>query len=240
MLKRALMASCLMIMLAGTGVAEAALPPEPKNFSLELALATAMRHNPNIQAAEARLAQARLEKETQDLWWARTMRANVNYAPFGGNGFGGANITADGTILPTAVVGFGMNVGELLAGPKQSARAEQAVRIAEAELRRTTLEVAGQVTAAYQQYRIAKEMMSFSGDYIHAAETDVKLAERQFSHGLGQVNTLLGARLAVQRARADQLQTTGNAATSWTNLLSLMGTSDWLPAAQPGAVANGR
>lgn len=227
MLKRLGLSLLLVLSIGAAAEARTALPAEPAEFTLEVAIARAVRHNPNIQAAEARLRQAQLEKESQDLWWARTMRANVNYAPFGGNQFG-ANVTADGTVLPVAVVGMGVNLGDLLAGPKQSERAAQAVRIAEAELRRTTLEVAANVTAAYQEYQAAKQMVDFSGDMIETAEADMRIAERQFARGGSAVNGLLGARLAVQRVRADQVQLRGNVAKAWTNLLSLMGEPSWV------------
>lgn len=215
----------------GAAPAEAkALPAEPANFTLEAALTRAVRHNPNIQAAEARLRQARLEKENQDLWWARTVRANLNYAPFGGNiGGSGTVVTADGLVLPTAVFGIGANLGDMLAGPKNSARAAEAVVIAEAELKRTTLEVAANVTAAYQEYLAAKEIATLTDDMMLAAETDMKIAERQFARGQSAANGLVGARLAVQRVRADRIQLTGNVAKTWTNLLSLMGATDWVP-----------
>lgn len=228
MLKHLMLAGMLLIATPALADAKPALPAEPANFTLDVALAKAMRNNPNIQAAEARLRQAQLEKENQDLWWARTLRANVNYAPFGGNG-GGVTITPDGTVLPTAAIGVGMNLGDVLAGPKNSARAEQAIVIAEADLKKTMLEVASNVTAAYQEYQAAKQVASFSGDMVEAAEADVKIAERQFARGNSAVNSLLGARLAVQRVRADQVTTSGNVATAWTNLLNLMGDKAWLP-----------
>lgn len=220
-----------LMLLATPAVSEArALPAEPANMTLDVVLTRAIRNNPNIQAAEARLRQARIEKENQDLWWARTMRANLNYAPFGGNfGGGGATVTADGLVLPTAVFGIGANLGEMLAGPKNSARAQEAVVIAEAELRRTTLEVAAQVTAAYQEYQAAKEMATLTDDMVQAAEADLKIAERQFARGGTAANGVMGARLAAQRVRADRIQLTGNVAKAWTNLLSLMGTAEWVP-----------
>lgn len=230
MLKRLMLAGMLVFCAPQMAEAKGALPAEPAGFTLEVALARAMRHNPNIQAAEARLRQAQLEKENQDLWWARTIRGNVNYTPFGGNQFGGATVTPDGTVLPTAAIGVGVNLGEILAGPKNSARAEQTIIIAEAELKRTMLEVASNVTAAYQEYQAAKQVVTFSGDMVEAAEADVRIAERQFARGTTAVNSLLGARLAVQRVRADQVATSGNVAKAWTNLLNLMGDQAWLPA----------
>ena len=106
------------------------------------------------------------------------------------------------------------------------------VVIAEAELRRTTLEIAAQVTAAYQEYQAAKEMALLTDDMMAAAETDVKIAERQFARGQAAANGLVGARLAVQRVRADRITLTGNVAKAWTNLLNLMGTSEWVPGQQ--------
>ena len=214
----------LMILAASlaAGPAEASLPPEPPAFTLEVALTRAVRHNPTIQMAEARLEQAKLEKESQDLWWARTIRANANYNMLGQQG-GLQAVTPDGTILPTAAIGVGVNLGELLAAPKQSARAGQAIVIAEAELKRTTLEVANQVTAAYQAYQAAKLVVGFSDEAIEATETDAKIAERTFARGGSQANSLVGARLAVHRVRADVMQSTGNVATSWANLITLIG-----------------
>lgn len=207
---------------AGPAEAKTGLPPEPPAFTLEAALTRAVRHNPSIQVAEARVQQAKLEKESQDLWWARTIRANANYNMLGQQG-GLQAVTPDGTILPTAAIGVGLNLGELLNAPKQSARAEQAIVIAEAELKRTTLEVANQVTAAFQAYQAAKLVVGFSDEAIEAVETDAKIAERTFARGGSQANALVGARLAVHRVRADVVQSSGNVATSWANLITLIG-----------------
>lgn len=201
-----------------------ALPAEPAGFTLELALATAIRHNPDIQAAEAKLRQAQIEKETEDLWWARTLRGQANYAPFGGGvgGMGGA-VTADGTAIPAAAVGVGFNLGELLAGPKRSASAQQGIVIAQADLRRTTLAVASQVTAAYQAYQSAKQLAATSGDMVAAAEADLRTAERQFGRGESAAGALLGARLAVQRVRVDRIQNHSTVASAWMALIAAMG-----------------
>lgn len=215
----------LLAPMMGAGPAYAArggLPGEPANFTLEVALTRAMRHNPSIQAAEARLAQARLEKENQDLWWARTLRANANYNVLGNNPQFG-NVTAEGTVLPVAAVGVGLNLGELLAGPKNSQRAEHAVVIAEAELRRTSLEVANQVTVAFQEYQAAKVVAGWADEAIQAAETDLRVSERQFARGASAANAILGARLAVHRVRADSVQSVGNITKAWANLLTLVG-----------------
>lgn len=207
---------------AAPAQARAGLPAEPQNFTLEVALTRAVRNNPTIQMAEARLQQAKLEKESQDLWWARTIRANANYNMLGQqNGF--QAVTPDGTILPTAAVGVGLNLGELLAAPKQSARAEQAIFIAEAELKRTTLEVANQVTVAYQEYLASKLVAGFTDEAVEAAELDAKIAERNFARGGSQANNLVGARLAVHRVKADGAQNSGNVAKSWANLITLIG-----------------
>lgn len=225
MYKRILATTLLGLALLAPMPAEAkgGLPAEPQNFTLEVALTRAMRHNPTIQMAEARLVQARLEKENQDLWWARTIRANANYNLLGNQNGMQAPVTPDGTVLPTAVVGVGMNLGDLLAGPKNSARAEQAVIIAEAELKRTTLEVANQVTAAYQEYQASKMVAGFANEAIEAAEVDLKVSERNFARGQSQANTLVGARLAVHRVRADSIQSVGNVAKAWANLVTLIG-----------------
>lgn len=230
MFKHTFLTALLGIALIGApAIAEAkGLPAEPANFTLDVALTRAVRNNPNIQAAEARLRQAQIEKENQDLWWARTLRANANYNMLGNQG-GVTAITPDGTVLPTAAIGVGLNLGDILAGPKNSARAAEAVVIAEAELRRTTLEIAANVTAAYQEYQAAKEVALLTDDMMAAAETDMKIAERQFARGQSAANGLVGARLAVQRVRADRVQLTGNVAKTWTNLLNLMGATDWVP-----------
>ncbi len=220
-----LLGLALLAPLGGAGpafAARAGLPAEPHNFTLEVALNRAIRHNPAIQMAEARLVQARLEKESQDLWWARTIRANANYNVLGNNPQMG-NVTPDGTMLPVAAVGVGLNLGDLLAAPKTAARAEQAVVIAEAELRRTAMEVANQVTAAYQEYQASKQVAGFADEAIEAAETDLRVSERQFARGTSAANTLVGARLAVHRVRADSVQSVGNVAKAWANLITLVG-----------------
>lgn len=215
---------CLAAFLALPPAARAgALPAEPEGLTLEVALATARRNNPDIQAAEARLRQARLEKEGEDLWWARTIRGQANYAPFGNTGGMGGAVTADGVAIPAAAVGVGFNLGELLAGPKRSASAYEAVVIAEADLRKTTLAVAAQVTAAYQAYQGAKQIAATSGDVVAAAEADLRTAERQFGRGEAAANDLLGARLAVSRVRVDRIQTHSTVASSWMALVAVMG-----------------
>jgi outer membrane protein TolC len=231
MYKSMIVTGLLALGLLGTPAAAFAkgLPAEPAGFTLDVALATAMRSNPDIQAAEAKLRQAKLEKESQDLWWARTIRANANYNVLGSQ-YGGAAITTDGMVLPTAAVGVGLNLGELLAGPKNSQRAAETVVIAEAELRKTTLNVASSVTAAYQEYLSAKEVAAM-GDYMmEAAETEVKYVERQFAKGAAAANGVVSARLAVARVKADRVTMSGNVAKSWSSLLNLMGASDWMPA----------
>ena len=223
----------------GPAYAKGGLPAEPQGFTLEVALTRAMRNNPSIQMAEARLNQARLEKESQDLWWARTLRANANYNVLGNNPQFG-NVTPDGTVLPVAAIGVGLNLGDLLAAPKQSARAEQAVVIAEAELRRTSLEVANQVTTAYQEYQAAKMVAGWAGEAIEAAETDLRVSERQFARGASQVNALVGVRLAVHRVKADSVQSTGNVAKAWANLVTLVGDPDLSIVPLPATAADRR
>lgn len=212
------------------------LPAEPPNFTLAVALATAMRHNPQIQVAEAKVEEAKLDKQTADLWWARAINANANYVA-GNPGYGG--ITATGTVLPTAAVGIGMNLGDLLNGPRTSARAEQEITVAEATLRQTTLQVASQVTAAYQEYQASKQVAAMSPEMIQAAETDMRVMERSFERGATQANTLVGARLAIQKTRVDQVQGAGNVEKAWSNLLSLMG-DDHLTSVQDAQGTIGR
>ena len=102
---------------SGGGVGRG-LPAEPANLTLEAVLTRAVRNNPNIRAAEAKLRQARLEKENQDLWWARTLRANANYNVLGSGAGSVQAITPDGTILPTAAIGVGFNLGICWPGPR--------------------------------------------------------------------------------------------------------------------------
>jgi outer membrane protein TolC len=218
-------AAILIALTMATPALADVLPPEPADFTLAAAIRTAIRNNPNIQAAEAKVAQARLDKEQADLWWARAINANANYVA-GGNQY--ATVTANGTVLPSAAVGIGMNLGDLLNGPRSSQRAQQNIVIAEADLRRTTLEVANQVTAAYQEYQAAKQLASISGEMVQAAETDMRVVERTFERGASQANTLVGARLAVAKSRVDQVQGSGNVAKAWANLLTVMGDDHWV------------
>jgi outer membrane protein TolC len=215
------------ISCATPAFAESTLPPEPQGFTLAAALHTAMRSNPSIQAAEAQLAQAKLDKDQADLWWANALNANANYV-LGGNQYG--TVTATGNVLPTAAVGVGMNLGTILNGPKGSQRAQQNVVIAEANLRKTTLEVANAVTVAYQEYQAAKQLASISGEMVQAAETDMRVVERTFVRGASQANTLVGARLAVAKSRVDQVQGSGNVTKAWANLLNVMGDDHWVSA----------
>lgn len=230
------LAAILIALTAASPAFADPLPAEPQDFTLAAALRSAMRNNPNIQAAEVRLAQAKLDKDQADLWWARALNANANYVA-GGNQY--ANVTANGTVLPTAAVGIGMNLGDLLNGPKASQRAQQNITIAEADLRRTTLEVANQVTAAYQEYQAAKQLASISGEMVQAAETDMRVVERTFERGASQANTLVGARLAVARTKVDQVQGSGNVAKAWANLLTVMGDDHWVSPAD-ARTATGR
>lgn len=234
MFKQTLVALAAITALSAGPALASPLPKEPEGFSLAMALSAATRNNPEIQAAEARLVQARLDKETADLWWARSINANANYV-VGNTGYYG-NVTATGTVLPTAAVGVGVNLGDVLNGPKGSARAAQNVIIAEADLRRVTLAVSSNVTAAYEEYQAAKQVASMSGDTVQAAETDLRVMERAFERGQQQSNSLVDARLAVQKSRVDQLTGSGSVEKSWANLLSLMGDDHWV-ATQDG---NGR
>src|SRR4051794_8297928 len=128
-----LAAILIAVSCATPAFADSALPPEPQGFTLAAALHTAMRGNPSIQAAEAQVVQAKLDKEQADLGGANATNPNPNYV-LGGNQSG--TVTATGNVLPTAAVGVGMNLGTILNGPKTSQRAQQNVVIAEANLRK--------------------------------------------------------------------------------------------------------
>jgi outer membrane protein TolC len=226
MIKHTFALAAMLTALTQSPALAGALPQEPDNFTLEVALNTAARHNPSIQAAEAKLEQAKLDKEQADLWWAQAINANANYVA-GQQGYG-SSVTATGTVLPTAAIGIGMNLGNLLNGPKQSARATQNIVIAEAELRKTTLQTASAVTAAYAEYQAAKQVASMSPEMVQAAETDMRVAERSFERGLSQANSLVGARLAVHHTRIDSVTLGGNVMKSWSNLLNVMGDDRWV------------
>jgi outer membrane protein TolC len=226
MFKKTFALAAILAALAAGPAYASSLPQEPDNFTLEVALNTAARHNPSIQAAEAKLAQAKLDKEQADLWWANAINANANYVA-GQPGYGNS-VTATGTVLPTAAIGIGMNLGSLLNGPKGSARAQQNIVIAEADLRKTTLEVASAVTTAYAEYQSAKQVASMSPEMVTAAETDMRVAERSFERGLSQANSLVGARLAVHHTRVDQVTVSGNVLKSWSMLLNVMGDDHWV------------
>ena len=101
MFKRLLLALAMATLPAAPALASA-LPAEPANFTMEVAMTTALQHNPSITAAQARLTQAKLDEQTAQLWWARAINANANYVV--GNPYGGytPNITATGLALPTA------------------------------------------------------------------------------------------------------------------------------------------
>ena len=222
MFKRLLLALAMATLPAAPALASA-LPAEPANFTMEVAMTTALQHNPSITAAQARLTQAKLDEQTAQLWWARAINANANYVV--GNPYGGytPNITATGLALPTAAAGIGMNLGDLLNGPRSVERAHANVVIAEADLRKTTLDVASAVTTAYADYQSAKRIAAMSPEMLQAAETDVRVMERSFERGGSQANTLVGARLAVNKTRVDQVTVNGNVAKSWATLLGLMG-----------------
>lgn len=208
------------------------LPTEPQNFSLSSALQTALERNPSIRQAQARVELAKLDEAQAEWWWARSLNANTNYV-LGGNPYG--NVTATGNVLPTAGIGIGFNLGDVLNGPRNLERSRANVAIAEAELVKVRLEVSAAVTAAFQEYRSAKEIAALSGELVQAAQTDMRVAERTFERGLSQANSLVGARVAVNRSRIDQVQVLGNVAKTWANLLGLMGDPQWInPAVSAG------
>lgn len=222
----------LLALVWGAPAWSLALPSEPADFTLESAISRAMAQHPAIQSARARVAQARLEKGRQDLWWARLFSANANYIV--ANPAVGYNAATAAGTSPYAAVGLGFNLGDLLSGPRNVSSAEEALNMAEAELRRTALEVASQVSTTFQEYQAAKEAAALSMESITAAEADKLVVERQFSQGLAALNALSGARLAVRRAQQESSQSGGNVARAWSHLLSAMGESAWLESALKG------
>ncbi|HEY9723400.1 MAG TPA: TolC family protein [Oscillatoriaceae cyanobacterium] len=221
MYKRLFLASALLLTMPGIALADEALPPEPQNFTLAVAIKTAMDHNPDILAAEAKVDEAKLDKQSQDLWWAHCFNASANYVAGGYNGY---SVNPNGALAPQAAAGVGLNLGTLLEGPKQSARAADEVQIAEADLRKTTLAVAATVTAAYEAYESAKSLAAMNTDALQSADADMQVAQRQFTTGEGAINVVFGARLAELKVRGDAITTKGDVATAWSNLLSAMGT----------------
>jgi outer membrane protein TolC len=195
-------------------------PPAPEELSLDEALQRAQKHNPVLAGARARVEQARLELETQRMWWARTMRANMNV---GTMGFGAPMLMTEGTLLPMAAVGVNINLGDVLTAPHNVARAEQAVRLLEAEERRAQLEVSNLITQAYYDYSAAQRLATLSDDTINTADTDVRVAERQFSRGLSAVNQVTQARLGAQRARGDATLAAVQVHKAWSQLITLVG-----------------
>lgn len=231
MYKRLFLATMLVLGLPGLAWADDALPPEPANFTLAVAVKTAMLHNPDIIAAQAKLDEAKQDKATQDLWWARAFNASANYVA---GGYGNYGVTANGALVPEAAAGVGMNLGDLLAGPKNSAKAADEVAVAQADLQKTTLAVAAQVATAYEAYESAKALSAMNGDAMQAADADMQAAERQFTLGEGGVNVILGARLAALKVHGDSIQSKGNVTAAWANLLSVMGTDVSQPETKEG------
>ncbi|MEB3327899.1 MAG: TolC family protein [Candidatus Sericytochromatia bacterium] len=187
--------------------------------SLEDAVARARLHNPTIQAARIRVTQARLEAEAQRWWWARALRTQLNV---GLPGTPNVALTPEGTVLPTAAVGVLLNLGDVATAPAATARADQAVLLAEADYRRTVLEVSNQITQAHAEYQAARRAAGWARLAITAAEADVRVAERQFERGQVASNTLLAARLAHARAQAEAETQAGQATRAWSTLVTLV------------------
>lgn len=208
------------ILLYGLPAWGAPSVPAFADMSLEEALQRAQRHNPVLAGARARVEQARLDVESQRLWWARAMRANMNV---GTMGMGSPMLATEGTLLPMAAVGVNVNLGDVLTASHNAARAEQALRLLEAEERRAQLEVTNLITQAYYDYTTALRLAGLSDVTITTADTDVRVAERQFSRGLSAVNQVAQARLGAQRARGDATQASAQVFKAWSNLITLVG-----------------
>jgi outer membrane protein TolC len=211
-----LLATGLMIQAPAQAQAPAASLADVR---LEEAVATAQRHNPTIEAARIRVAQARLDAEAQRWWWARALRTNVNVALPGAPN---AIVTPEGTLLPTAALGVFLNLGDVATAPVATERAAQAVLLAEADYRRTVLEVSSQVAQAHAAYQAARLAAGWARLAIEAAEADVRVAERQFARGQAASNQVLAARVAQARAQAEAQASVGQAAQAWATLVTLM------------------
>jgi outer membrane protein TolC len=187
--------------------------------SLEDAVARARAHNPTIEAARIRVTQARLDAEAQRWWWARALRTQIN---MGLPGTPNTLVTPEGTVLPTAAVGVLLNLGDVATAPASTARADQAVLLAEADYRRTVLDVSNQIAQAHAEYQAACRAAGWARLAIAAAEADVRVVERQFARGQVASNLLLGARLAHARAQAEAETQAGQATRAWSTLVTLM------------------
>jgi outer membrane protein TolC len=207
------------LMLQAPGLAQARPAAPLAEVSLEEAVARAQRHNPTIEAARIRITQARLDADAQRWWWARALRANVNMALPGAPN---AIVTPEGTMLPTAAVGVLLNLGDVATAPATAARADQAVLLAEADYRRTVLEVSNQVAQAHAEFLAARRAVRWARIAIEATEADMRVAERQFARGQVAANQVVGARLAHARAQAEAETTEGQAARAWSSLVTLM------------------
>ncbi|MEB3197578.1 MAG: TolC family protein [Candidatus Sericytochromatia bacterium] len=202
--------------LAPTRLALAA----PADLSLPAALERAVQHNPGVVQAQARLEQARLDQESQGWWWARAIRASLNLT---NNMAGSAAVTPEGTLLPNAALGVNLNVGDLLTAPQSNQRSAAAVRIAEADYRRTVLDVVNQVSAAHQELLMARRQVLLAQAAVETAELEARLAARELSRGQGAVQQLANARLNARRLRHEVASAQQQVAMRWSQLVTLVG-----------------
>jgi|GEM_PF-5559982 len=211
--------------VSASGSQAFALTPDPWAYdpalTLDAALQTARQNNPDIVGARAKLNQARLEAQDQDNWWARSLKANINHNFLGAPV--GQTVNADGVALPTAAIGLIVNLADLLNGPRAKQRGLEGITIAEAELNRTIADVLTQVANAYQNVQIARERQRLAKDTVSVAHADLHVGQRQFANGLGTANTILGLRLATERASGEQAAAELAVQVNWIALKTLLG-----------------
>ena len=178
--------------------------------SLEGDLSLAERahlQRPELAAAQARVRAARLEAQGESRrWLLPTFQASLFDGEFGPE-------RGEGSDSMVHTVGLSWNLALGMAGQAKRARAYEAQAVLElAQLRRL---IEAQVTEAHAGLEAAGSRHDLAQARLAAADAGARLAEERHAAGAGLMlealaaqSDLVGARMAVARARVDRLRAT--------------------------------
>ena len=174
----------------------------------ELSLAErAHLQRPELAAAQARVRAARLEAQGESRrWLLPTFQASLFDGEFGPE-------RGEGSDSMVHAVGLSWNLALGMAGQAKRARAYEAQAVLElAQLRRL---IEAQVTEARAGLEAAVSRHDLAQARLAAADAGARLAEERHAAGAGLMlealaaqSDLVGARMAVARARVDRLRAT--------------------------------
>ncbi len=174
--------------------------PFPIPEGVESALATARSSRPDLQAADLRVAAARLERLAWDFQWMPTIDAAGSLNWTENTGFNDQNVTWRIALTATWQLFDG---GLRMAERREAAsRARAASYVADLTLQQAERDI----RLAFEAHRRAEEALEAVGDEIALAQEGLSLAERSFEAGSATWLELEQARLQLQSTQLSELQ----------------------------------